>query len=161
MRRVRAQRSPALRALHPRRSGELAATRLLPRLRDAARATLHAEGIERAVLSITLLTDDEIAALNRDYLGHDGPTDVISFALHEETAPPVGDIYIGFDRALEQAEDHGTAAAEELLRLAVHGTLHVLGHDHPDGPARTRSAMWRRQESIVASLARPAQRRAR
>jgi ssRNA-specific RNase YbeY (16S rRNA maturation enzyme) len=41
---------------------------------------------------------------------------------------------------------------EELVRLVVHGTLHVLGYDHPDGPGRTRSAMWRRQERYVRRL---------
>jgi probable rRNA maturation factor len=41
---------------------------------------------------------------------------------------------------------------EELVRLTVHGTLHVLGYDHPDGPGRTRSQMWRRQERHVRRL---------
>ena len=41
---------------------------------------------------------------------------------------------------------------QELLRLAVHGTLHVLGYDHPDGPGRTRCSMWRRQERYVRRL---------
>ena len=41
---------------------------------------------------------------------------------------------------------------EEMVRLAVHGTLHVLGYDHPDGPGRMRSAMWRKQERYVGRL---------
>src|SRR5437879_4881914 len=46
----------------------------------------------------------------------------------------------------------GRTVAEELVRLAVHGTLHVLGFDHPEGPGRTRSAMWHRQERYVRRL---------
>jgi probable rRNA maturation factor len=46
----------------------------------------------------------------------------------------------------------GVSAQEELLRLVVHGTLHVLGHDHPESDARTKSPMWRKQERILARV---------
>ena len=118
----------------------------------AARAAFRHAAIREAELSITLLDDAEIAAMNRDFLSHDGPTDVISFALYEEGEAPVGDVYIGLEQAHRQAETDGIELMEELTRLAVHGTLHVLGHDHPDGPDRMESGMWRIQESIVAQV---------
>ena len=54
--------------------------------------------------------------------------------------------------AREYAKAQGISAGEELLRLVVHGTLHVLGYDHPTGAGRTTSPMWRRQESILARV---------
>ncbi len=65
--------------------------------------------------------------------------------------PPVGDIYLGTERAIEQAAEQGEPPARELARLAVHGTLHVLGYDHPETD-RESSEMWRHQERIVTGL---------
>lgn len=121
-------------------------------MRRAARATLLAEGVRSAELALTLLDDERIAALNEEYLGHSGPTDVISFALHGAGEPPIGDIYIGWDQALRQAAALGEAPAVELARLAIHGTLHVLGYDHPEGTGRERSSMWKRQEEILQQV---------
>lgn len=119
------------------------------RLEAAVRHVLRAEGIARAELSVALVGDAEISALNRRYLEHDRPTDVISFHLHEPGEPPLGDVYLGVDQALRQAEGFGASAEEELLRLAVHGTLHVLGWDHPEGEERAESAMFERQEVLL------------
>lgn len=118
----------------------------------AARAVLHREKVRTAEISITLLDDAEIAAMNREYLSREGPTDVIAFALYEQDEDPVGDIYIGFDQALHQADANGVEPREELARLAVHGTLHVLGHDHPEGGERLSSEMWQIQEAIVVQV---------
>jgi probable rRNA maturation factor len=118
----------------------------------AARAAFRHEGVASAEASVTLLDDAEIAQLNRDFLSHDGATDVISFALYEPGEDPIGDIYIGFEQARRQADADGIALDEELARLAVHGVLHVLGHDHPAGTARMRSSMWRTQETILAGV---------
>lgn len=124
-------------------------------LAQAVRAALHDRSVGDAEISLTLLGDDEIADLNRRYRGHDGPTDVLSFALYEAGETPVGDIYIGYGQALRQAEALGIPAAEELARLAVHGTLHVLGYDHPEGEDREGSEMWAIQEGIMARLPNP------
>jgi len=118
----------------------------------AARATLRHAAARDAELSITLLDDAEIAAMNHQFLDHDGPADVISFALYDDGEDPVGDVYVGYDQAVRQAAANGVDVAEELARLAVHGTLHVLGHDHPEGPERLASAMWQLQETIVAGV---------
>lgn len=120
-------------------------------LRTGVLRTLAAEGREVVEVSITLLEDDEIREINRSYLGHDRPTDVIAFALGDPD-DLVGDIYIGLEQARRQAEELGVPPSEELLRLAVHGTLHVLGHDHPEGEDRYRSAMFEQQERIVRGV---------
>lgn len=118
----------------------------------AARAALDDRGVDEAELSVTLLGDRAIAALNRRWLDHDGPTDVLSFPLYGAGEPPVGDIYIGVRQAGRQAAEHGVPVAEELARLAIHGTLHVLGFEHPEGAGRLESRMWREQERILADL---------
>jgi len=127
-----------------------AVTRAL--LKRAARAALRAEGVAAAEVAITLLDDEAITTLNRQYLAHDYPTDVISFPLHGEGGTPVGDIYIGWDQALRQADALGEDPAVEIARLAIHGTLHVLGYDHPEGTERERSSMWKRQEEILRKV---------
>ena len=95
-----------------------------------------------------------MSQLNYRYLRHHGPTDVISFGLGRagRRGGVVGDIYICADIARENARVQGVGAGEELLRLVVHGTLHVLGHDHPGGRSRMQSPMWRRQERILARV---------
>jgi probable rRNA maturation factor len=124
------------------------------RLAAAARAVLRAERVRSALLSITLVDRGTIARLNRDHLGHRGPTDVISFGFTRasDRDPVIGDVYIAPDVARVNARAHGTGARDELVRLVVHGTLHVLGHDHPDGVARTASPMWKRQEQLVRRI---------
>jgi len=129
------------------------------RVKDIAVAVLRAERVRDALISITLVSRPHIARLNRRHLGHTGPTDVISFALSDmpgRSGQPVvvGDIYIAPDVARANAARVGRGVREEIARLVIHGTLHVLGHDHPDGEDRTASPMWRRQERLVARLTR-------
>jgi probable rRNA maturation factor len=119
------------------------------RIEAAVRHVLRAEGVAAAEISVALVGDDEIAALNQQYLDHEGPTDVISFHLHEPGKPPLGDVYVGVDQAARQAAGFGASVAEEVLRLAVHGTLHVLGYEHPEGEDRAGSPMFLRQEALL------------
>jgi probable rRNA maturation factor len=121
-------------------------------VRDAVRATFAAEGVRDGAVSVTLVDDDAIAELNLQYLSREGPTDVIAFPLYEHGEVPIGDVYIDLDQAARQAGSVGVGAAEEIVRLTVHGALHVLGHVHPEGPGRTRSNMWKLQERIVEEL---------
>jgi len=118
---------------------------------DVARSTLQAERVRHALLSITLLDKRAMARLNREHLRHRGPTDVISFGFRRaaDGDPVVGDVYIAPDVARENARDAKVSVREEIARLVVHGTLHVLGYDHPEGEGRERSPMWRRQERII------------
>lgn len=124
------------------------------RVKAAATAALKAERVANAMLSITFVGRAAMSELNQRYLGHRGPTDVISFGLgrHGRRGPVVGDIYICAEIARANAKRQGVSAQEEMLRLVVHGTLHVLGYDHPVGTARTTSQMWRKQERIVARV---------
>jgi rRNA maturation RNase YbeY len=129
------------------------------RVEEIASSVLRSEGVRDAVLSITFLSNRRIAALNAEYLGHSGSTDVISFGFTPPApgAPVMGDIYIAPDVARAHARRLGVPVREELARLVVHGTLHVLGYDHPEGEPRTTSPMWRRQEKLLArALAAPA-----
>ncbi|MGI8400679.1 MAG: rRNA maturation RNase YbeY [Gemmatimonadaceae bacterium] len=124
------------------------------RVKAAASAALKAERVANGMLSITFVGRATMSELNQRYLGHRGPTDVISFGLgrHGERGPVVGDIYICAEVARANAKRQGVSGQEELLRLVVHGTLHVLGHNHPAGARRTTSPMWRKQERIVARV---------
>jgi probable rRNA maturation factor len=118
-------------------------------LRRAVLETLEGAGCREAEISITFLGDAGALELNHRYLNHDWVPDVLTFALHGPGDPPLGDIYIGFDQAIRQALGEGVSSDEEFIRLAVHGTLHVLGFDHPESAERHESAMYLRQEEIV------------
>lgn len=120
-------------------------------LEDAVRRSALACGANAGEFSVTLLDDAEIRGLNDEYLGHDRPTDVISFSLGDDERP-LGDIYVGYDRAVTQSNDAGVPLAEELARLTIHGVLHVLGHDHPDGVERLDSPMFELQERLLREL---------
>jgi probable rRNA maturation factor len=120
------------------------------RLAHAARVALRAEKVRHALISVTMVTSPRMAAINARHLGHRRPTDVISFGFSRERGGPVvADIYVAPAVARRNARRHGVGIREELVRLVVHGVLHALGHDHPDGDARLRSPMWRRQEALV------------
>lgn len=107
----------------------------------------------RAAVSITFLGRDAMRRLNAEHKRHDEATDVLTFALRQPDGRAVGDVYICPWVAQREARTRGIPLREELVRLVVHGTLHALGRDHPEGLARTRSAMWRRQERYVEALA--------
>ena len=117
-----------------------------------AQAVLRAERVPRADLSITFVSNRRIARLNREHLAHRGPTDVITFGFAPATAdaPLTGDVYIAPEVSSANARAHKEPVRRELLRLVVHGVLHVIGHEHPEGGDRYDSAMWRRQEALLA-----------
>lgn len=123
------------------------------RVRSIVRAVCSRERVRHALISVTFVTRRRIAALNRRYLGHTGATDVITFELEPAAGVVMGDVYIAPDVARANAAAAGVGVREELTRLVVHGTLHVLGYVHDDGEHRTAGTMWRRQEALVAALA--------
>ena len=121
-------------------------------VRRVVESVLRAER-RAALISITFLGRDSMRRLNLEHKGRDRPTDVLAFALTDPTGQTIGDVYICPWVARQEARSRGIAPREELIRLVIHGTLHVLGLEHPEGPERTRSVMWRRQERYVEALA--------
>lgn len=124
-------------------------------VRRAVSEALRHERIPSAEMSVTFMSDAEITELQTRYLGRSSVTDVLSFALHVKGQDPLGDIYIGHGQALRQAAAAGAPPEEELARLAVHGTLHVLGYDHPEGPERAGCEMFRVQEEVLRKAVGP------
>jgi probable rRNA maturation factor len=132
----------------------------LRQLRQAAIKTLARQDVHGDVeLTIAVTGDDKIHALNLKHRGVDAPTDVLAFAEAETSAPFVaapgepaylGDVVISFPRAEAQAKAGGHPVAQELTLLAVHGVLHLLGHDH--AKARQKRKMWTAQENILREL---------
>lgn len=116
-------------------------------------AVLDGEGVGAAALSITFLTTAKMRGLSYRTLRRNQATDVLAFPL-THLGVVAGDIYICPAVATRSAVQEGVPLREELLRLVVHGTLHVLGHDHPEGAARIDAPMWRAQERYVRELSR-------
>jgi rRNA maturation RNase YbeY len=117
---------------------------------------LRWEGARHTRIELTLVDAAAMRRLNRRVTGRRGLTDVIAFTLPQPDGSVLGDVYIcpaAAERyARRMGSDAGGGIQAELVRLAVHGALHVLGYDHPDGPGRTRSRMWRVQERYVRRL---------
>jgi probable rRNA maturation factor len=132
---------------------------LVERLEATARAALWHEG-RSGEMALVLTDDASIQELNRDFLGEDAPTDVLSFSAQEETGPFVtapeagaylGDVIISYPRAVQQAGEQGHTVGQELDLLVVHGILHLLGYDH--ATEEEKSVMWSHQDTILAGLA--------
>ena len=122
------------------------------RIKRAVGETLRQHHRDAARISVALVSDAQIAALNRQHLGHDGPTDVLSYDLTEpdDGAPLEGEIVISRETAARQAarRDHSTEA--EALLYAVHGTLHLVGYD--DRTAEDAAAMHAEEDRILTLL---------
>jgi probable rRNA maturation factor len=111
---------------------------------ELARATLEAEGEARSELSVSFVTEEEMADLHRTYLAEEGPTDVLSFPLDDmgdDDVRVLGDVVIAPSVAVANRRED---PASELRLLLVHGILHLLGHDHEDEDDR--ATMWAKQE---------------
>jgi probable rRNA maturation factor len=114
------------------------------RLTKAVQQVLSAAGIRAGEVSVAVVTDTEMHALNRQYLDHDYPTDVLSFVLEhdEERGFLEGQIIASVDYAAKEANRYGWSADDELLLYVIHGSLHLVGHDDqtPEGRAAMRRA---------------------
>ncbi len=124
------------------------------RVADVARAVLAGEKCRSAVLAITFVGEREMARLHQRHMDVAGSTDIITFE-HAPTVPGmprVADIYISPAVARRNAQGAGCSAREELARLTIHGVLHALGWEHPEGDGRLTSPMWRRQERWLERL---------
>ncbi len=136
------------------------------KLHRLAIGVLRAEDAQGPLeLGVVITTDDEVLTLNRQYLGHDYKTDVLSFGMEEQAemeavesrfvAPPerpryLGDIAISYDRAAEQAPEYGHSVDSEVATLLIHGILHLLGYD--DTQDAERQQMQARQQGLLNEL---------
>jgi rRNA maturation RNase YbeY len=110
-----------------------------------------------AELSILLVDDVHIESLNATYRNKPRPTDVLSFAMQEGDFGSVnpdllGDVVISLDTAERQAREAGWDLRYELLRLLIHGVLHLLGYDHSEEYAET-EAMYQKEQELFKKLA--------
>jgi probable rRNA maturation factor len=124
-------------------------------LEQTARLTLDLQAAPPdGELTIVLSDDAQLQALNRDYLGIDAPTDVLSFPAAEQDpetgARYLGDILISVPRAAAQAQARGHSLAAEVQLLVIHGVLHLLGHDHATSEEKAR--MWAAQAKVLERL---------
>ena len=113
----------------------------------AVNRVLRAEKQPKARLSVILAGGGFVRALNRQYLRHDYDTDVLSFCL-ESGKNLEGEIYVNLDRARQQARSYRVELRDEIIRLAVHGTLHLVGYD--DTAVEDARVMKQREEEHVA-----------
>ncbi len=130
-------------------------------IRKACNATLKYECfIDKAEINVTIVDDDEIRELNREFRDIDKSTDVLSFPLGEDgvydynpetDALMLGDIVISVDHALAQAELYGHGIERELAFLTVHSMLHLLGYDHVNNEDEVKE-MFSRQEEILKTM---------
>jgi len=132
------------------------ATMLNKAINEAVRLS---DGSEEAEVSLLLVDNQRIHALNLEYRGVDRPTDVLSFALQEEMEEEpeieeedemLGDIVISVERARDQAQEYGHSFEREIVYLAVHGTLHLLGFDHEE--ENDKQEMRSKEEEVMSKL---------
>ena len=101
------------------------------RLKKAVRQVLDQAGIRSAQISVAIVTDARMHELNRQYLQHDYPTDVLSFVLEsdDENRSLDGQIVASSEYAAREAPRYGWTTDDELLLYVIHGCLHLVGHD--------------------------------
>jgi probable rRNA maturation factor len=118
--------------------------------RRAVESILHDAGVQRGSVSVAIVDDPTIHELNRKYLEHDYPTDVLSFLLEREDDLLEGEVVVSADTAQRTALRLGWPAEHELLLYIVHGTLHLAGYDDLDPESK---ACMRQQERQVLERA--------
>lgn len=126
-------------------------------IRRAIKATLVSEEFDRPCeVSVTIVDNEEIHAINLEHRGIDRPTDVLSFPMFDEDFDDgedcvLGDIVISLEKAKEQAESYGHSIEREIAFLTVHSVLHLLGYDHEEGKAEE-SEMFEKQEAVLKGM---------
>jgi probable rRNA maturation factor len=124
------------------------------RLRETAQAVLEGEGVADAEISLAVVDNATIHTLNKRYLNHDEPTDVLSFPLSEPSARKLaGELVLGAEVAKLQAEERGHPVEAELALYVIHGLLHLCGlDDHTD---RDAAQMRERERHYLKQLGWP------
>ena len=119
-------------------------------LRKAARAVLEGEGIQAATISLAVVDDPTMHQLNREYLKHDYPTDVLSFVLDRDDSNLEGEIIVSADTAASRCSEFGWSAQDEITLYVVHGLLHLIGFD--DHSPADRRRMRAKEQEYLAQL---------
>jgi probable rRNA maturation factor len=123
-------------------------------MRRVARAVLEGEGVADAEISLAFVDNAVIHRLNKRYLDHDEPTDVLSFPLGEARAGRLsGELVIGAEVAKTQAEARGHDVQAELALYVIHGLLHLCGED--DKSPSAAAAMRERERHYLRQLELP------
>ena len=121
-----------------------------PRIVTAVERILQDEGIRKGTVSIAIVDDPTIHELNRRFLQHDYPTDVLSFPLERRRGYLEGEVVLSADTAAGSCGRFGWTLDDELLLYAVHGTLHLVGYD--DGAPEDRQRMRERESHYLAGF---------
>jgi probable rRNA maturation factor len=124
-------------------------------LGEWASQALELLNINEAELSVVVVDNAEIQDLNRTYLDHDCPTNVISFPQQEGDGPEnnhLGDVVISIEKAAEEANEAGMGLEERMLQLLIHGICHLLGYDHERGTEEQASEMEEVEESLFRHI---------
>jgi probable rRNA maturation factor len=121
-------------------------------LEKIAAAALEELGMEAAELGIVLVSAKEMASLNEKFLGHEGPTDVITFDYQNTELRICGEIFVCVEEAKRQAKEFKTTWQSEAIRYVVHGILHLAGHDDLNPIARKK--MKKEEGRLVRELSR-------
>ena len=125
------------------------------KMREVARAVLEGEGIADYEISLAFVDNPTIHRLNKRYLDHDEPTDVLSFPLSDPSARKLaGELVIGVEVARQQATERGHSVEAELTLYVMHGLLHLCGHDDKSDVAA--AEMRERERHYLAALGLPA-----
>jgi probable rRNA maturation factor len=119
-------------------------------IRNWIRDTIIAEGYVLGELNFILCSDEYLLVINKQYLDHDTYTDVITFDNSEELKTIVGDIFISIERIQENAKQFKSTVQQELCRVMVHGTLHLLGYKDKGKAAKT--LMTQKEDQYLALL---------
>ena len=123
-------------------------------LKNLMQCTIKAVGNINDHMTVILSDDPCIRKLNRKFSGKNQSTDVLSFDMSDPSADSiVGEVYVNLDRTRKQALEFNVTFWNELMRLVIHGILHLYGYDDQDPNSRKR--MIQRQEELVTSCFRP------
>lgn len=98
-------------------------------VRKWLKSTIEAEGFKLKEMNFVFCSDNYLLSINQEYLKHDTFTDIITFDNSEKELTIVSDIFISIERVRENAHTFSVAEKDELLRVMVHGTLHLLGYN--------------------------------
>ncbi len=128
------------------------------KIRNAAAAAAELLDLKDASITIIISSDQYIRKINREFRGHDEPTDIISFSNRDnpfpgvdDTCEEIGDIYISIERADRQSVEYRVPIQDEMKRLIVHGILHLVGYDH-ERSDEDEEIMLRKEEELCRAI---------